>query len=43
MAGTTTESASRAVSRLRRDGIVQTGRRWTAVLDVPRLRALSAG
>jgi CRP/FNR family transcriptional regulator, nitrogen oxide reductase regulator len=43
MAGTTTESASRAMSRLRSDRIVESGRRWTAVLDVPRLRALSAG
>jgi CRP-like cAMP-binding protein len=43
MAGTTTESASRAMSRLRSDGIVESGRRWTAVLDVPRLRALSVG
>jgi CRP/FNR family transcriptional regulator, nitrogen oxide reductase regulator len=41
MAGTTTESASRAMSRLRSDGIVESGRRWTAVLDVPRLRALA--
>ena len=43
MAGTTTESASRAMSRLRRGGVVESGRRWTAVLDVPRLRSLSGG
>jgi CRP/FNR family transcriptional regulator, nitrogen oxide reductase regulator len=41
MAGTTTESASRVMSRLRRDGMVESGRRWTSVRDVPRLRALA--
>ncbi len=41
MSGTTTESASRAMSRLRRDGVVESGRRWTSVLDVARLRTLA--
>jgi CRP-like cAMP-binding protein len=43
MAGTTTESASRVMSRLRREGVVESGRRWTSVLDVPRLRSIAAG
>lgn len=33
MAGTTQESASRVLSRLRRAGIIESGRRWTRVLD----------
>ena len=33
MAGTSAESVSRAMSRLRRDGLIDSGRRWTAVLD----------
>lgn len=33
MTGTTTESVSRVLSRLRRQGLVETGRRWTAVSD----------
>lgn len=41
MAGTTTESASRVMSSLRRDGVVASGRAWTSVLDVSRLRALT--
>jgi CRP/FNR family transcriptional regulator, nitrogen oxide reductase regulator len=41
MTGTTTESASRAVSRLRRDGIIDTGRRWTSILDRDRLASLA--
>jgi CRP-like cAMP-binding protein len=39
MAGTSAESVSRAMSRLRRDGLIETGRRWTAILDVDGLRA----
>mgnify|MGYP001086012927 CR=1 FL=1 len=41
MSGTTTESASRVMSRLRQEGVVESGRRWTSVLDVARLRALA--
>ena len=37
MAGTTMESASRAISRFSRDGIIRTGRRWFAVTDLQRL------
>lgn len=39
MAGTSAETVSRAMSRLRRDGLIDTGRRWTAVLDPAGLRA----
>ncbi|WBM80245.1 Crp/Fnr family transcriptional regulator [Cryobacterium breve] len=39
MAGTSAESASRAMSRLRRSGLIDTGRRWTAVLDADGLLA----
>lgn len=41
MSGTTTESASRVMSRLRHQGVVESGRRWTSVLDVARLQALA--
>ncbi len=41
MAGTTTESASRVASRLSRDGIIRTGRRWIAIVDFERLSAAS--
>jgi len=37
LSGSTPESVSRVMSRLRRDGIVDSGRRWTAVLDRARL------
>jgi len=39
MAGTSAESVSRVMSRLRRDGLIDSGRRWTAVLDPAGLRA----
>jgi CRP-like cAMP-binding protein len=39
MTGSTPESVSRAMSRLRQDGIIDSGRRWTAILDRDRLRA----
>lgn len=42
MTGSTPESVSRVMSRLRRDGIVDSGRRWTAVVDRERLEALTA-
>ena len=41
MAGTTTESAGRAVSRFSRDGIVRAGRRWVAVVAPDRLSSIS--
>ncbi|MEO8556770.1 MAG: helix-turn-helix domain-containing protein, partial [Actinomycetota bacterium] len=39
MVGSTTESVSRVMSRLRTEGIIDSGRRWTAVLDRDRLAA----
>lgn len=39
MTGSTPESVSRVMSRLRKDGIIDTGRRWTSVLDRDRLAA----
>ncbi|UNX54652.1 Crp/Fnr family transcriptional regulator [Georgenia sp. TF02-10] len=43
MTGSTPESVSRAMSRWRRDGIIDSGRRWTAVLDRARLAEIVAG
>ena len=39
MTGTSAESVSRAMSGLRRHGLIESGRRWTAVLDRPGLVA----
>lgn len=39
MTGTSAESVSRSMSGLRRDGLIDSGRRWTAVLDRPGLVA----
>ncbi len=33
MTGTTTESASRVMSQLQKDGLIQTGRKWVSILD----------
>lgn len=41
MTGTTTESVSRTLSRFRRDGLVETGRRWTSVTDRDGLEAVA--
>ncbi|MDO5701487.1 MAG: Crp/Fnr family transcriptional regulator [Bowdeniella nasicola] len=41
MTGATTESVSRVMSQMRRDGVISTGRQWTAVRDMSRLRELS--
>lgn len=41
MTGSTTESVSRVMSRLRKDGLIDSGRRWTAVLDRDRLAAMT--
>lgn len=41
MAGSTPESVSRVMSQLRRDGVIDSGRRWTAVLDRDRLAAVA--
>jgi len=39
LARSTPESVSRVMSRWKDEGVVDSGRRWTALLDVPRLRA----
>ncbi|WP_010542233.1 Crp/Fnr family transcriptional regulator [Dietzia alimentaria] len=41
MTGSTPESVSRVMSRLRREGIIDSGRRWTAVLDRDRLAEIA--
>ena len=43
MTGTTTESVSRVMSRWKADGVVDTGRRWTSILDRARLKAVATG
>ena len=43
MTGTTTESVSRALSKFRRQGLVETGRRWTALTDRAGLAAIAHG
>lgn len=43
LTGSTPESVSRVMSRLRKDGVIDSGRRWTAVLDRDRLAAVAAG
>jgi CRP-like cAMP-binding protein len=43
LTGSTPESVSRVMSRLRREGVVDSGRRWTAVLDRERLAAVATG
>jgi CRP-like cAMP-binding protein len=40
MTGTTTESASRAISGLQKAGLIETGRQWVAILDRESLEAL---
>jgi len=42
MTGSTTESVSRVMSRLRKEGVIDSGRRWTAILDRDRLSAAAA-
>ncbi|MPV35986.1 Crp/Fnr family transcriptional regulator [Georgenia subflava] len=39
MTGSTPESVSRVMSQLRKDGIIDSGRRWTAIVDADRLAA----
>lgn len=41
MTGSTPESVSRVMSRLRREEIIDSGRRWTAVLDRERLAEIA--
>lgn len=40
MAASTPESVSRVMSRLRKDGVIDSGRRWTSVLDRAKLVAI---
>ncbi|PFG35189.1 CRP-like cAMP-binding protein [Sanguibacter antarcticus] len=42
MTGSTPESVSRVMSRLRKDGVIASGRRWTAILDRERLTEVAA-
>lgn len=43
LARSTPESVSRVVSRWTKEGIIDSGRRWVALLDRPRLEAEAAG
>lgn len=43
MTGTTIESASRVVSRLRSHGVIATGRGWTSIIDPERLGTVAEG
>lgn len=43
LARSTPESVSRVMSRWRREGVIDSGRRWTAILDRARLEAEAAG
>lgn len=43
MAGTTIETASRVMSQFRKDGLIQSGRRWVALADRDRLAGLAGG
>lgn len=43
MTGSTPESVSRVMSRLRLEGVLETGRRWTAIRDHDRLAVVAAG
>lgn len=40
--GSTTASVSRVMSRLRSEGVIESGRRWTTIRDRDRLRELAA-
>ncbi|KDA06371.1 Crp/Fnr family transcriptional regulator [Microbacterium sp. CH12i] len=42
MIGSTPESVSRVMSRLRKEGAVDSGRRWTSILDRDKLAAIVA-
>jgi CRP-like cAMP-binding protein len=41
MVGTTLETASRVVSQFRKDGLIESGRQWIAILDRQKLAALA--
>lgn len=40
LAGSTTESVSRAMSEFRKAGLIDSGRKWTAITDLPALQAI---
>ncbi len=40
MTGTTPETASRIISRLQKDGIIETGRKWLAIKKIDRLKKM---
>lgn len=42
MSATTTETTSRIISRLRKDGIIHAGRQWIAIEDLEQLETLSS-
>jgi CRP-like cAMP-binding protein len=41
MLGITVETASRALSQFRKDGVIRSGRRWIAIVDRDRLAAIA--
>lgn len=43
MAGTTLESASRAMSKMKRAGIIDSGREWVSIVDTGKLAELVTG
>ncbi len=43
MAGTTVESASRAMAKMKKTGIINSGREWVAILDRDALEDLVDG
>lgn len=43
LAATTVESTSRVMSRLKKDGLIDAGREWISLRDVPKLTTLAAG
>ena len=43
MTGTTPETVSRWISQMRGAGVLRTGRKWTGIVDLERLKALAEG
>ncbi|MBD8031376.1 Crp/Fnr family transcriptional regulator [Corynebacterium sp. Sa1YVA5] len=43
MAGTTVESTSRVMSKMKKDGVIDSGREWVSILDSDALSDLAAG
>lgn len=43
MTGATIETVSRVISEFRREGVIESGRRWMSIIDRPRLEAISVG